>query len=230
MPTAWRATPDDHTALTDVLSASYLAGPVAAWLIPHAERRGVIVRDYAAVVLRHGLAHGHVDTVADRTAVAIWHPRPASAPTRQHQGALTRATAEYASVFSLTTALCEKHHPDLPHHYLAHLAVHPGHQHRGHDSTLIRHHHTHLDSIGMPAYTEATTTDKRTFYLDHGYQAGEPFTLADGPLIWPMWRPSTPITPPGFHAHPPPTPSTRARKPRRPGAPPHDDGGKGGSS
>ena len=130
-----------------VLTAAYLAGPVAAWLIAHAERRQVIVRDYLAIVLRHGLTHGYVDTIADRTAVAIWYPRPAPALTCQYQRAMTHATGPYAAVFGLATALFESHHPDLPHHYLAYLAVHPDHQGQAHASILVNH-HRHLDSIG----------------------------------------------------------------------------------
>jgi len=44
------------------------------------------------------------------------------------------------------------------------------------------------DRAGHPAYLEATNADSKALYERHGFRSGAPFSVADGPPLWPMWR------------------------------------------
>jgi hypothetical protein len=38
------------------------------------------------------------------------------------------------------------------------------------------------------AYLDATSPRNKQLYERHGFRAGEPFAVAGGPPLWPMWR------------------------------------------
>lgn len=108
-----RATPADTGPLVSVLVDAFFDGPVADWLVPDHDDRRAVYRRYFALVLRHGLAHGHVDTTTDRSAVAIWYARPEPPPSAppEHQAALEAATGPYAPKFTLLEAMFDAFHP-----------------------------------------------------------------------------------------------------------------------
>ncbi|WP_422753081.1 GNAT family N-acetyltransferase [Micromonospora sp. WMMD708] len=206
-----RATPENAGPLIAVLAEAFHDGPVADWLIPDPADRRVVFYRYFRDAFQHGLAHGHVDTTADLSAVAIWYPRldPPQGHTRERQEALEHATGPYAPKFTLMEAMFDAFHPDEPHHYLAYLAVDPEQQNRGIGAALLHEHHRQLDKLGLPAYLEASNTRNRQLYRRLGYTAGPPLILpTDGLPIWRMWRGRQ--TPTGRSPFPP------APQPRRP--------------
>lgn len=186
------ATPDDAGRLISVLAEALFPGPVADWLIPnHDDRRFVFYRYFTHVVGR-GLEHGHVETTADGSAVAIWYPwlKQSCEATAEHQEAVEVATGAYAPRFALLEEVFGSYHPPHDsHHYLAFMAVSPEQQGNGGGAALLSNYHRHLDELEMPAYLEATTSRNRDFYLRFGYLPGPPMTLPDnGPKVWRMWR------------------------------------------
>jgi GNAT superfamily N-acetyltransferase len=114
------------------------------------------------------------------------------------------APADYAArLAALTTpwtdrfvafdvALDQSHRADVPHHYLAMLAVRPDRQGVGVGAELLRAYHQEIDSQdGGPAYLEASSERVQALYLRNGYALtpDAPFYLPDGgPPMWPMWR------------------------------------------
>ncbi|MFY1702996.1 GNAT family N-acetyltransferase [Micromonospora sp. WMMA1923] len=194
------ATPADTDALVPVLVDAFFHGPVADWLVPDPTERRLIYHAYFTTVLRHGLDHGQVHTTGDRAGVAIWYPRlqPPPPPSLAHVRELEVATGRYAPVFSLLDTLFETHHPALPHHHLAYLAVTPDRQGQGIGAALLAAHHRRLDADGLPAYLEATSPRNRALYERAGYRVGTPIWIPDGPTFWRMWRPGVGTLPPGF--------------------------------
>lgn len=211
--TVRQASADDAGPLIAVLAEAFHEGPVADWLIPDPGDRRAVYYRYFTDAFYHGLAHGHVDTTADLSAVAIWYPRlePPQGYTRERQEALERATGPYAAKFTLMEAMFDAFHPDEPHHYLAYIAVNPEQQNRGIGAALLNEHHRQLDRLGLPAYLEASNTRNRSLYLRLGYTPGPPLILpTDGIPIWRMWRGHQ--TPTGRSPFPPsPLPRRRTR-------------------
>ncbi|MEU8333432.1 GNAT family N-acetyltransferase [Micromonospora sp. NPDC048839] len=201
-----RATPSDAQPLVSVLAEAFFVGPVADWLIPDHRDRRLAYHRYFELVLDHGLAHGHVDTYADLSAVAIWYPRltPPEPGSAEHQEALERATGAYAPKFALLEAMFEAYHPHDAHHYLAYVAVDPKQQRRGLGTRLLSGYHQQLDALGMPAYLEATNNRNRRLYQRLGYLPGPSMHLPTaGPEIWRMWRaPRGATVPDAFFAPP----------------------------
>lgn len=71
------------------------------------------------------------------------------------------------------------------------MAVRPDWQGTGTGTALLEAHHRILDAAGLPAYLEASGPDTRQVYLRRGYaDHGRPIRLPDGPLMYPMLRPS----------------------------------------
>ncbi|GIH64893.1 GNAT family N-acetyltransferase [Microbispora siamensis] len=76
-----------------------------------------------------------------------------------------------------------------PHLYLPCIGVLGGWQGAGLGSAMLRHRLERADADGVPAYLEASSARSRALYLRHGFaDLGEPVRVADGPLLWPMWR------------------------------------------
>ncbi|MFG1872088.1 GNAT family N-acetyltransferase [Micromonospora arborensis] len=200
------AKPNDAGPLVGVLAEAFMDGPVADWLIPDRSDRRLAYYRYFELVLKDGLEHGHVDTTADLSAVAIWYPRsnPPEPNSAQHQEALERATGTYAPKFALLEEMFEAYHPRVAHHYLAYVAVDPKQQRRGLGTQLLSGYHQQLDALSMPAYLEATNARNCQLYQRLGYLPGPSMYLpSDGPHIWRMWRaPSGAAIPDAFFAPP----------------------------
>ncbi|MFJ8691212.1 GNAT family N-acetyltransferase [Micromonospora wenchangensis] len=210
-----RAAPNDADRLVSVLVEAFFDGPVADWLVPDHDDRRAVYHRYFTLALRHGLdhGHGHVDTTADRSAVAIWYPRTEPRPSAppEHQAALEAATGPYAPKFTLLEAMFDAFHPREPHHYLAYVAVDPSGQGRGVGTALLDSYHRRLDALGLPAYLEASNMRNRRLYLRLGYRAGPPLLLpTSGPTIWRMWRGPAGATGPTVFPATEPQPRRRA--------------------
>ncbi|WP_028192280.1 GNAT family N-acetyltransferase [Salinispora pacifica] len=185
------ATIDDAEELIAVLAAAFHEGPVACWLVPDTGARHAVYHRYFTDAVDHGLAHGHVDTTADLSAVAIWYPRlePSKGMPAERQPTLERLAGSCAPRFWLLESMFDTFHPQTPHHYLAYVAVRPERQNQGLGAALLSHYHRRLDDRDLPAYLEATNTRNRDLYRRLGYVAGPPLLLpGDDIPIWRMWR------------------------------------------
>jgi GNAT superfamily N-acetyltransferase len=185
--------PVDTAQITDLLAASMGDGPVARWLAPDGGVRRYYATAYFEIFAEHAARYGEVYASVDEagfmSGVALWFPFTSLIPGPDDYDRRLKEVSgsSFDRVRELDAAL-EAHHPMLPHHYLAFLAVHPHRQNRGIGSALLDRHHARLDAARLPAYLEANDPRNRDLYLRHGYSCREEIRLSDGPPLWPMWR------------------------------------------
>jgi ribosomal protein S18 acetylase RimI-like enzyme len=182
--------PADAAAVGELIARAFAALPAAVWLAADPTERVRMLAGQFAILVEHALAYGTVHWTGDRRGVAVWFDRTVPAPEPpDYPRRLAAICGEATPRFETLDGLFEQHHPGDPHHHLALLAVDPAHQGHGLGTALLAHHHTQLDARGVPAYLEASSERNRRLYGRHGYRAGTPFHLPDGPPFWPMWRP-----------------------------------------
>jgi GNAT superfamily N-acetyltransferase len=165
---------------------------VAKWLVRTDERRGRIEAQFR-ILVAHAFVHGHIDLVSDLSGAAVWFHVDGEEelpPPPDYDARLAAACGPYTERFQALDAAFADHHPHgVAHHHLALLAVAPDRQRDGIGSALLGQHHAHLDGVGVGAYLEASSPESRALYERHGYRVrGGPFSLPDGPPLWPMWR------------------------------------------
>lgn len=186
------AEPGDAQKLSTVVAAAFHPLAPCKWLIPHAIQRRVAFPAYFRILVDHALACGTVETTVSRTAAALWLPVGTHGPETpvRYEQRLKEAVGPHLERFEILDDQFEAHHPTgKEHQYLAILAVHPDHQHRGLGRALLEHRHRMLDAEDSPAYLEASDETNRAWYARHRYQdLGSPIQLPDGPVMWPMWR------------------------------------------
>lgn len=197
-PAIRRADDSDYQNLTMVLTAAFLHGDFAAYLIPGLIDRSVRYFPYFELIAEHALTHGHVDLIMDEqsampAAAATWFridngQLPPDLPGYDAQ--LAAAVGPALPRFrALDQTMHHRHPTDRDHDYLGHLAVQPGLQGKGLGSRLLEHHHRQLDIAGRHAYLEATGDRNARLYERHGYTPLRPYRIAsDGPQVYPMWR------------------------------------------
>jgi GNAT superfamily N-acetyltransferase len=147
------ATARDVDALTALLAAAFMTGPVSDWLVPDpGVRRGIYLALFRVEVQR-ALEAGYVHVTSDLTAAALWYPRVIRLPgCADYERRVAATYGPYAERFGTMAAVFEKHRPVEPHHYLAYLAVAPPQQNAGLGGVLLDHYAAQLDRIAMPAY------------------------------------------------------------------------------
>jgi GNAT superfamily N-acetyltransferase len=190
LPAIVRADPAETRALAALVADAFFLLPPSIWLVPEPDFRAPVMREYFAIAVQHAFAHGIVETLADRSGVAVWfdNTRPAPPPADYEQHRLT-ACGRWAERFVYLDGELGRHHPAEPHQHLAFLAVAPNVQGTGRGTALLHHRHEVLDGQRLPAYLEAASERLVGVYQRFGYQAGDPFYLAaDGPSFYPMWR------------------------------------------
>jgi GNAT superfamily N-acetyltransferase len=190
----------DAPIVASIVAEAFHTLDGAAWLVPDpAERTGILAAQFQ-LVAEHAIDHGTVHLLDDETATAVWLHRTTGGPPPpipDYRDRLAAICGPHLIRFLTLDRLFDLHHPTEPHHHLAFLAVRPGWQDSGRGSTLLAHHHRHLDTTSTAAYLEASNPQCRALYLRTGYQSSHPFQLPDGTPFWPMWRPPhTPETTP----------------------------------
>jgi ribosomal protein S18 acetylase RimI-like enzyme len=192
-PVICRAVATDAGWICELIGVAFQPLAVSQWLVPDPDRRAEVLPANFRIHVEHALMVGQVHATADQSAVAVWFPRDGDRPLPEplaYEQRLAAACGEATERFRELDELFDRHHPADPHHHLAFLAVRPDQQRQGLGSTLLRHHHAHLDAKGVGAYLEASSAESRNLYLRHGYRVtSAPFHLPDGTPMWPMWRP-----------------------------------------
>jgi GNAT superfamily N-acetyltransferase len=83
----------------------------------------------------------------------------------------------------------ERHHPHVPHWYLAVLGTDPPRQGCGVGSSLLEPVLSRCDAEGLPAYLESSKERNVPFYARHGFEVTKTIDLpGGGPRLWLMWR------------------------------------------
>ncbi|MFC6157437.1 GNAT family N-acetyltransferase [Kribbella jiaozuonensis] len=183
-----RATPADYEALIAILTEAFTDDPIVTWLFPDpASRAELQATLYYRPLLTHPAAEA--DLISPDAGAAIWLPLATGQPPYGDQPAPTPRLQE------LGEALAQRHPHDQPYLYLLSMGVAAAHRGSGLGSAMLRHRRQYADLLGLGTYLEASSPRSRALYLRHGFQDhGTPVQLADGPPLWPMWRPSTPTT------------------------------------
>ena len=156
--------------------------------------------------LAHALAE-HEVVVAERdgeiVGVSTWMPLESAEPLRQQAEALAERARANPALRRMAAAVALPH-PDVPHLYLASMAVVPQSRGRGVGAAILRHRLARADVEHQPVYLEASTPRSAALYARHGFTpSGAPIALPDaGPLLHPLWRPP----------HHPESPTSRPRE------------------
>jgi GNAT superfamily N-acetyltransferase len=190
LPEVVRADPSEAHNLAGLIADSFFLLRPSIWLVPEPDWRASVMRDYFEIAVEHAFHHGAVETLVDRSAVAVWfdYTQPIPEPSGYDQRR-AEACDRWTERFVFLDGLLESHHPRDPHHHLAMIGVALNVQGTGRGTALLNHRHQELDAGGVSAYLEAASERLIAVYEKHGYLAGHPFYLAaDGPPFYPMTR------------------------------------------
>ncbi|WP_327422095.1 GNAT family N-acetyltransferase [Streptomyces sp. NBC_01527] len=187
-----QAETEDREQVVRLLDEAFHHDPVSGWVFPDEAHRRAVHGKFLGVFVDVTLAEGRIDLLEDGTAVALWLPVPAGAPTEEDTTpALMRATAdpdnERAELVGRLTGAIHPH--DRAHEYLLMIGVSPDRQGEGIGAALIADVLERCDREGVPAYLEASSARSRRLYERLGFTfMGATVELPDGPSMWPMWR------------------------------------------
>ncbi|WP_411088196.1 GNAT family N-acetyltransferase [Streptomyces sp. 061-3] len=187
-----QAEAEDREQVVRLLDEAFHHDPVSGWVFPDEAHRRAVHGKFLGVFVDVTLAEGRIDLLEDGTAVALWLPVPAGAPTEEDTTpALMRATAdpdnERAELVGRLTGAIHPH--DRAHEYLLMIGVSPDRQGEGIGANLIADVLERCDRDGVPAYLEASSARSRRLYERLGFTfMGTTVELPDGPSMWPMWR------------------------------------------
>lgn len=183
----------DTGPLSASLARAFFDDPVMSFLIPHEPTRRRRIARYFAVALDHQhLPHGACFTDTDRAGGALWDP-----PDRWklHVGQILRTSPQMIAAFGLQVpralrvlSTVERHHPRVPHWYLAVLGTDPIYQGKGIGSALLAPILEHCDREGIGAYLESSKERNIAFYRRHRFEVTGEIVIPGGPTVWPMWR------------------------------------------
>ncbi len=190
-PTIRRATPAETDTVAAVLTEAFLHGELGPWLVPRVDTREKVYWPYFLLLAESAQAAGWIDVTDDLAAVALWYSigDRFDVEIPNYTTRLALACGQHLHRFLALDRIMHQHHPtDAPHHYLAHLGVHPDRQRQGLGSALLEHHHNRLDADGIPGYLEATSSRHGALYRRHGYLPRLGYRLPKGPELYPMWR------------------------------------------
>jgi ribosomal protein S18 acetylase RimI-like enzyme len=190
-PTIRRATAAETDTVAAVLAEAFLYGDLGPWLVLNVDTRFKVYGPYFRLLTEGAQAAGWIDVTDDLAAVALWYPvgDRLDLDIANYDTRLAQACGQHLHRFVTLDRVMHAHHPTgSPHHYLAHLGVHPDRQRQGLGSALREHHHRRLDAEGVPAYLEATGNRNGALYRRHGYLPREAYRVPKGPALYPMWR------------------------------------------
>lgn len=89
-----QAEAEDREQVVRLLDEAFHHDPVSGWVFPDEAHRRAVHGKFLGVFVDVTLAEGRIDLLEDGTAVALWLPVPAGAPTEEDTTpALMRATA-----------------------------------------------------------------------------------------------------------------------------------------
>lgn len=190
VPPVVRATEDDVPNVARLVAEAFCPLRAAQWVVPDPARRQAAIAGRVGILVEHALRHGHVDLLADGSAVAVWlhHQWPSAVPPNLN-APLDTECGPFADRFRTMRTWFEAHHPPQPHHHVAVLAVRPERQGTGRGTRLLRAHHQVLDAGGIPSYLEVAGIRGANLCDREGYRLfAEPFGPPGTTLFYPMWR------------------------------------------
>jgi GNAT superfamily N-acetyltransferase len=187
-----RADEADRRAVLDVLTEAFTNDPLVRWLFPEAGPRGRLQEHYYRPLLAHPAAETYL--AGHHEGASVWLALAAGQTPHEEPpddaGRETVFGESGARLLALGRALAPRHPDREPYLYLPCMGVVGGRQGAGLGSAMLRHRLERADADGLAAYLEASSPRSRALYLRHGFEdRGRPVRVADGPPLWPMWRP-----------------------------------------
>jgi ribosomal protein S18 acetylase RimI-like enzyme len=179
--------------LSRVLGRAFHDDPVYRWIFPDPEERARKSPRMFSLFLRQVTRHGIVLTDDGLRGVALWRPPQIRMGRFEELGfnfAMFRLLGARSLEIGRGFAPVEALHPREPHAYLPLLGTDPAHHGQGVGSTLLGPVLRACDRLGVLAYLESSKESNIAFYQRHGFEVVEPFTIRDGPTVWPMQRPA----------------------------------------
>ena len=186
--------PHDLPAVERTLGRAFHDDPVWQWVIGEGEGFTERAGRALGAVSRMLLGHGNVWTTQSTEAVAVW------APPGLHRMGLRQFLPQahrFVPAVGLrglrkfgTLAEVDRHHPRVPHWYLAVLGTDPDHQGHGYGSAVLAPVLARADEEGLGCYLESSKERNLAFYARHGFEVTETLDVAHGtgPRLWLMWR------------------------------------------
>lgn len=184
-----------HNARATMLARAFHDDPIISWVIPKAMRRVEVYGTCLDVLITATETRGQLVADADGAVLQLWHTvRDEATPDlltdADGERMLAACGKDAGRARQLITAM-DRLHPTEPHHYLAVIGTDPDQQGRGRGSAALRNALARCDASGLPSYLEATSAANRRLYQRLGFEdCPDPVLLAaDGPWLYPMWRP-----------------------------------------
>lgn len=188
-----RARDADAATLATLFAAAFLGDPVFDWIArPGPKRARALERFFFWLLAVRAIPYGEVWT--GEGAAAVWLPPEAPAGPGGFFEQL-RLAPLFVRLCGLPRIMrgaamadaMERHHPRVPHYYLAFIAVAPRLQGLGLGSALLD---ATLKRTGtMPAYLENSNPKNARLYERAGFIARRNIAPGGAPPLIPMWRP-----------------------------------------
>jgi ribosomal protein S18 acetylase RimI-like enzyme len=182
----------DSDKAVRVIALAFSADPVVRWAYPDPGDYYTYFPRFIRAFAGGAFEAGSAFVSEGYAGAALWLPPGVHADEEQLDAIVEESIAEelqgpIGEIIEMQT-VC---HPDEPHWYLPMIGVDPVHQGKGYGSRLLAQALSVVDSEGLPAYLEATTTASRALYERHGFEVVRELAVAGSPPMWPMVRPSS---------------------------------------
>ena len=193
-----KAREEELRSLAAVLARAFYDDPQLRFVLPDDETRlQMSERGFELYLRRLWFPHDETHTTPSHAGVSVWElPGQWKVSVWRQLTLLPSMTRIYGRHFPrlmrAITAL-ESNHPDEHHYYLPFIGVDDGWRGRGIGSALLSPILEQCDTVGTPAYLEASKPENVPLYERHGFKVTEQFTIGKGgPPIYRMWRSPAP--------------------------------------
>lgn len=195
------ATPKDQYRIAWLLAAGFYTAPLVQWLLPPLDWRrhhfSLFFDRMVGVALEDPQAAVHI--TIDGAAASIWYDHRNTSATDALCGisALMPADTQPWVVdrLNLLREWLGDLRPTMAHYRLGYLAVDRNQRKQGLAKALLAYQHHRLDLAGVASFAVAQTDADMALLSRAGYHTGRPLSAADGPPVWPAWRPPQPAYP-----------------------------------
>jgi ribosomal protein S18 acetylase RimI-like enzyme len=183
----------DLDELADALTDAFSADPMMAWIYPDPSTRPEMSRPFMRMALDIAFPHGHVYSVANNGAAALWSPPDVdlfddAAVVQMFTMLGDQLGDRAAEIGGGLMQIAAEHPHDEPHFYLFVLGTATASQSKGLGSTLMTEVLDRCDRQGLGAYLESSNTRNVPFYERHGFKVLNEVKLSDDFIARPMWR------------------------------------------
>ncbi|MDE2466089.1 MAG: GNAT family N-acetyltransferase [Alphaproteobacteria bacterium] len=184
----------DSAALSQTLAQAFHDDPMMCHLLSDPATRPVVMPRLFRVLFKLSLPYGACDVTDGYEAASLWRP-----PGQWHVHwwqyitngpQLLRVFGAGVGRVMATMDVVERQHPKEPHWYLQVIGTDPEQQGKGFAGKLMRRRLEVVDAENMPAYLESSKETNIPIYRNFGFEVTGEIKIADGPTLWPMWRPA----------------------------------------